>query len=83
MYRGELSEASDTGMSWTTYRDIARHFAQQYSSVGQTCILRARASPRAVLARFNLEDEIVVQPDLLTDISSSVAFEHFVLPRLV
>ena len=80
VYRGELAGSPDPGISWSTDKAVAVKFAQGWASAGLTVVWQAVAPPDSVLARFGLEDEVVVQPDLLADVASLGGFEHFTWP---
>jgi hypothetical protein len=79
VYRGELVSAQSPGISWTTHRQTAMTYAQGYSTVGAVRIVQAMAPPGCVLARFTYEDEVVVDPDLLTDVEALGYLPHFKL----
>jgi hypothetical protein len=80
VYRGEPADPASPGIAWSTDEAIATDYARRYSTAGQTRVLQATAPPMAVLARFAAEDEVVVQPDLLTDIVNLGGFPHFAWP---
>jgi len=82
VYRGELVAEAEPGISWSAEFQIARSYAQRYSTVGHTRVLQATAPPTAVLARFNQEAEVVVEPELLDDIKNLGYIHHFKLPML-
>ena len=80
VYRGELA-ASRPGMSWTADRAVALRYARDYRTVGPTRCLRATIPPRAILARFVLHDEVVVDPAELTHVTVSGSFAQWAPPR--
>jgi hypothetical protein len=80
VYRGELAGSANTGISWTTDQAVATKFARNYTTAGQTHVLQATATPESVLARFILEDEVVIEPDLLVAVTSLGCFPHFTRP---
>jgi hypothetical protein len=82
IYRGELLRSAEAGISWTADPQIARKYAQGYATVGATRFVRAIAPPEAVLARFNQEEEVVVDPDLLRNVEELGRLPYFVLPKL-
>jgi hypothetical protein len=54
-------------------------YAQGYSTVSAVRVVQATASPECVLARFTYEDEVVVEPNLLTDVVVLGHLPHFKL----
>jgi hypothetical protein len=68
VYRREPIENEQLGISWTTDLQVARTYAQRYSSIGDVQVLQATAPVPSILARFTFEDEVVVEPALLTDV---------------
>jgi hypothetical protein len=82
VYRGELAATGDPGISWTTDPGVARRYAQGYATVGDTRVMRATASPTAILARFRHDAEVVVAPELLTDVECLGFIPRFQLPLL-
>jgi hypothetical protein len=68
VYRGDLVACGQPGISWTTNFQVAKTYAQGYSTMGNVQVLQASAPPLAVLARFKHEDEVVVKPELLENI---------------
>jgi hypothetical protein len=79
VYRGEPVACGQPGISWTTDFQVARRYAQGYSTMGKVQVLQATAPPMSVLARFKHEDEVVVEPDLLEDIEVKGYLPHFKL----
>jgi hypothetical protein len=82
VYRGELVDAGEQGISWTADIEIATRYARGYATVGHTRVIQADASPAAVLARFTPDTEVVVAPELLTGAEAVGYVHHFTLPRL-
>jgi hypothetical protein len=82
VYRGELTGTGDPGISWTTDLQIARRYAQGYATVGDTRVMQAAAPPAAILARFQHDAEVVVEPALLVDAECLGFIPHFQLPVL-
>lgn len=82
IYRGELASATEPGISWTADLQIAKQYARNYATLGDTRVIQATAQPEAVLARFHQEAEVVVAPDLLKDVKELGYIPHFTLPRL-
>jgi hypothetical protein len=82
IYRGELVSAHEPGVSWTADFQVARKYAQGYATTGDTRVIKATAPPRAILARFTHEEEVVVDPSVLTDIKELGRIPHFRLPKL-
>lgn len=82
VYRGELVQAHEPGISWTTDLQIATQYARNYATVGPTQVLQAVAPPMAVLARFTQDAEVVVVPALIRDAEPLGYIPHFTLPRL-
>jgi hypothetical protein len=68
VYRGEPTSTEHLGISWTTDRQVAVTYVQGYSTIGAVRVVQAAAPVESVLARFNFEDEIVVEPELLKDV---------------
>lgn len=79
VYRGQPVAGGQRGISWTTDVQVARTYAQRYSTVGDVQVLQATASVASVLARFTNEDEVVVEPELLTDVAVKGYMPHFKL----
>ncbi len=78
VYRGE-PESGQRGISWTTDFQVADTYAKGYSTGGNAQVLQATAPVASVLARFAFEDEVVVQPELLTDVKALGYRPHFKL----
>jgi hypothetical protein len=68
IYRGAVADAAQQGMAWTTDRQIAVTYAQRYSTVAETTVLQATAQPIAILALYEQESEVVVDPDILINV---------------
>jgi hypothetical protein len=66
IYRGEPVDSTQQGISWTTDDQVADTYAKGYSTTGHARVLQATAPVASVLAWFTYEDEVVVQPELLT-----------------
>jgi hypothetical protein len=77
VYRGEPVASEQRGISWTTDFKVARTYAQGYSTIGNVRVVQATAPPASVLARFNFEDEAVVEPDLLDNVEVKGYMPHF------
>lgn len=69
IYRGAPIVDSGRGISWSATGEIARKYANDYRTTGATALWRATCSPEAVLGRFQLDDEVVVDPNLLVDVT--------------
>lgn len=82
VYRGELVEAHEPGISWTADFEIAKRYAQGYATVGHTQVVQAIAPPAAVLARFSQDAEVVVAPELLNNVENVGYIRHFTLPPM-
>ena len=80
VYRGELVASEQRGISWTTDFQIADTYAKGYSTEGNAQVLQAAAPVAAVLAQFTFEGEVVVEPELLTDVEVLGYRPHFKLP---
>jgi len=80
VHRGELA-SSRPGMSWTADEAVARRYARDYRTVGPTRCLRAAIPPQTILARFAVEDEVVVDPGELTDVTVVGSFDQWEPPR--
>jgi hypothetical protein len=80
IYRGALAVDDARGMSWSTDDKHAGSYASGYRTVGATCLWRASCPPEAVLARFAFEYEVVVDPEMLIEITVIQALPHFALP---
>jgi hypothetical protein len=79
VYRGEPTASAQPGISWTTGFQVARTYAQGYSTIGDVQLLQATAPVASVLARFTFEDEVVVDPGLLEDVAVKGYIPHFKL----
>jgi hypothetical protein len=79
VYRGEPVSAQSMGISWTTDQQIAMTYAQGYSTASAVRVVQATAPPGCVLARFTYEDEVVVEPGLVTDVAVQGYLPHFKL----
>jgi hypothetical protein len=82
VYRGELVDAREPGISWTADIEIATRYARGYATVGHSRVVQADAPPAAVLARFTLDAEVVVAPEQLTGVETAGYIRHFTLPCL-
>jgi len=80
IYRGEPVSATQPGVSWTTDRQVATKYANGYSTVGHARVRQATAPVEAVLAQFTYEDEVVVDPGLLKNVTVLGYRRHFTLP---
>lgn len=80
VYRGEPVVSGQQGISWTTDFRVADTYAKGYSTDGHAQVLQASAPTVAVLARFAFEDEVVVEPELLTDVKILGYRPHFKPP---
>ena len=83
VYRGELVNSHESGISWTTDAQVATQYARGYSTVGNTQVVQAVAPPVAVLARFSQEAEAVVDPSLLKEHKKLGYIPHCVLPNFM
>ena len=83
LYRGALSDLGEVGISWTTDQEIGLWYANGYRTVGETTCWKARAAPEAVLAMFVSEQEVVVNPDLLSEMRPIRRFDYFPPPAMV
>jgi hypothetical protein len=77
VYRGEPVASGQRGISWTTDFHVARTYAQGYSTIGNVRVFQATAPMASVLARFTYQDEMVVEPELLTDVDVLGYIPHF------
>jgi hypothetical protein len=82
VYRGELVNAGEPGISWTADIEIAIRYARGYATVGHTRVVQADAPPAAILARFTPDTEVVVAPELLTGVEAVGYVHQLTLPRL-
>jgi hypothetical protein len=82
VYRGELVNTQEAGISWTANLETAKRYAQGYATAGHAQVVQAIASPAAVLARFAPDAEVVVIPVLLRSVEIVGYIPHFTLPRL-
>ena len=58
----------------------SRAAQREYSTIGHAQVLQATALAASVLARFTYEDEMVVAPELLTDVDTLGDISHFKFP---
>lgn len=79
VYRGELA-TSRPGMSWTADQAVALTYATGYRTVGSTRLVRASIPPGAILARFESDDEVVVDPAALTEVTIVSSFAQWEPP---
>lgn len=82
VYRGELVNTQEPGISWTANLETAKRYARGYATAGHAQVVQAIAPPAAVLGRFTPDAEVVVAPELLIDIKTLGYVPHFALPRL-
>lgn len=80
VYRGEPIAGEQRGISWTTDCQMAMTYARGYSTIGAVQVVKATAPVASVLARFTYEDEVVVEPALLTHVEVLGHLPHFKLP---
>ncbi len=77
IYVGQPTDVGQPlGLSWKTDEAVALQHALDYSFTSDAECLAAVTSRRAVLARFVAEDEVVVDPALLTDVRLNAPFMH-------
>jgi len=82
VYRGQLVNVHEPGISWTTDFQVAKRYAQGYATVGDAQVAQAIAPPAAVLGRFAPDAEVVVIPALLRSVETVGYIPQFTLPRL-
>jgi len=80
VFRGGLAEDDGCGISWSTSSEHAGTYASGYTTVGETCLWRATCPPEAVLGRFVFEEEVVVDPRLLVEVTALRRLPRFELP---
>jgi hypothetical protein len=81
IYRGAPAEAA-LGVSWSATEERGRWYANSYRTVGATYLWRAECPADALLGRFDLDDEVVVDPSLLVR-PSVIAVAEFAPPPAI
>jgi hypothetical protein len=82
IFRGAPSLGGASGISWSATESVARQYAKDYRTVSETTLWKATCPPGAVLARFKQDDEVVVDPNLLSEITPIELYPIFTMPVL-
>ncbi len=82
VYRGQLVNTQEPGISWTANLETAKRYARGYATAGHAQVVQAIASPAAVLGRFAPDAEVVVASELLRSVETVGYIPHFTLPHL-
>lgn len=77
VFRGELEGTGAHGVSWSSDRKVAMHYAGAWSPAGDALVLMARAPVAAILARFEKDYEVVVDPSELLEVRPVLRMPHW------
>jgi hypothetical protein len=81
VWRGAPTADAAQGVSWSATRERAAWYARGYTTEGETCLWQATCPAGTALARFTTNDEVVVDPALLVNVTVDTRYPRFEPPR--